>query len=164
MTLYGDQSEFAVGWLYVAAVVEVVPHHAEALQHVAADVDALVAAHAAVFAEQVVAALLARAERDLVQPVRSVSLECLTDRHRSDPVECILETGGEILLVPNASPYERDKLATERNDFVRTHDAMVLQRDTLVHERDDIVRDRDQQIKQLHADLEAEARRRSPGR
>src|SRR6202163_2938905 len=27
-----------------------------------------------------------------------------------DPVECILETGGEILLVPNASPYERDKL------------------------------------------------------
>ena len=28
-----------------------------------------------------------------------------------DPVECILETGGEILLVPNASPYERDKLA-----------------------------------------------------
>ena len=28
-----------------------------------------------------------------------------------DPVECIFETGGEILLVPNASPYERDKLA-----------------------------------------------------
>jgi NAD+ synthase len=28
-----------------------------------------------------------------------------------DPVECIRETGGEILLVPNASPYERDKLA-----------------------------------------------------
>jgi NAD+ synthase len=28
-----------------------------------------------------------------------------------DPVECILETGGEILLVPNASPYERNKLA-----------------------------------------------------
>ncbi len=28
-----------------------------------------------------------------------------------DPVECILETGGEILLVANASPYERDKLA-----------------------------------------------------
>ena len=28
-----------------------------------------------------------------------------------DPVECILETGGEILLVRNASPYERDKLA-----------------------------------------------------
>src|SRR5580658_4808288 len=27
------------------------------------------------------------------------------------PVECIAETGGEILLVPNASPYERDKLA-----------------------------------------------------
>jgi NAD+ synthase len=32
-----------------------------------------------------------------------------------DPVECILETGGEILLVPNASPYERDKLATRQN-------------------------------------------------
>ncbi len=28
-----------------------------------------------------------------------------------NPVECIAETGGEILLVPNASPYERDKLA-----------------------------------------------------
>jgi NAD+ synthase len=27
-----------------------------------------------------------------------------------EPVECIHETGGEILLVPNASPYERDKL------------------------------------------------------
>jgi NAD+ synthase len=26
-----------------------------------------------------------------------------------EPVECIAETGGEILLVPNASPYERDK-------------------------------------------------------
>ena len=32
-----------------------------------------------------------------------------------DPVECILETGGEILLVPNASPYERDKLAVRQN-------------------------------------------------
>ena len=31
-----------------------------------------------------------------------------------DPVECIAETGGEILLVPNASPYERDKLALRR--------------------------------------------------
>jgi NAD+ synthase len=31
-----------------------------------------------------------------------------------DPVECILETGGEILLVPNASPYERNKLAVRR--------------------------------------------------
>ena len=28
-----------------------------------------------------------------------------------EPIECITETGGEILLVPNASPYERDKLA-----------------------------------------------------
>src|ERR1700682_4206369 len=32
-----------------------------------------------------------------------------------EPVECISETGGEILLVPNASPYERDKLAIRRN-------------------------------------------------
>ena len=28
-----------------------------------------------------------------------------------DPVECIHETGGQILLVPNASPYERGKVA-----------------------------------------------------
>ena len=32
-----------------------------------------------------------------------------------DPVECIAETGGEILLVPNASPYERDKLGVRHN-------------------------------------------------
>jgi NAD+ synthase len=32
-----------------------------------------------------------------------------------DPVECIAETGGEILLVLNASPYERDKLAIRQN-------------------------------------------------
>ncbi len=32
-----------------------------------------------------------------------------------DPVECILETGGEILLVANASPYERDKLLIRQN-------------------------------------------------
>jgi NAD+ synthase len=32
-----------------------------------------------------------------------------------DPVECITETGGEILLVPNASPYERDKLAIRQS-------------------------------------------------
>ncbi|MDE3176775.1 MAG: NAD+ synthase [Pseudomonadota bacterium] len=31
-----------------------------------------------------------------------------------DPVECIAETGGEILLVPNASPYERDKLGVRQ--------------------------------------------------
>src|ERR1700720_363220 len=31
-----------------------------------------------------------------------------------DPVECITETGGEILLVPNASPYERGKVALRR--------------------------------------------------
>ncbi len=34
-----------------------------------------------------------------------------------DPVECIAETGGEILLVPNGSPYERDKF------HVRQHHA-----------------------------------------
>jgi NAD+ synthase len=32
-----------------------------------------------------------------------------------DVVECISETGGEILLVPNASPYERNKLAVRLN-------------------------------------------------
>ena len=32
-----------------------------------------------------------------------------------EPVECITETGGEILLVPNASPYERDKLAIRQS-------------------------------------------------
>jgi NAD+ synthase len=32
-----------------------------------------------------------------------------------DPVECIHETGGEFLLVPNGSPYERDKLAIRQN-------------------------------------------------
>ncbi len=32
-----------------------------------------------------------------------------------DPVECILETGGEILLVGNASPYERDNLLIRQN-------------------------------------------------
>ncbi len=32
-----------------------------------------------------------------------------------EPVECIAETGGEILLVPNASPYERDKLVIRRS-------------------------------------------------
>ncbi len=32
-----------------------------------------------------------------------------------DPVECIAETGGEILLVLNASPYERDKLAIRQS-------------------------------------------------
>ena len=33
-----------------------------------------------------------------------------------DPVECIPETGGEILLVPNASPYERGKVAIRADD------------------------------------------------
>jgi NAD+ synthase len=32
-----------------------------------------------------------------------------------DPVECIHETGGQILLVPNASPYERGKLSVREN-------------------------------------------------
>jgi len=32
-----------------------------------------------------------------------------------EPVECIAETGGEILLVPNASPYERDKVGVRQN-------------------------------------------------
>ena len=31
-----------------------------------------------------------------------------------DPVECIAETGGEILLVPNGSPYQRGKHGGER--------------------------------------------------
>jgi NAD+ synthase len=32
-----------------------------------------------------------------------------------DPIECIAETGGEILLVPNASPYERGKVAIRQS-------------------------------------------------
>jgi NAD+ synthase len=32
-----------------------------------------------------------------------------------EAVECIAETGGEILLVPNASPYERDKVGLRQN-------------------------------------------------
>jgi NAD+ synthase len=32
-----------------------------------------------------------------------------------EPVECIAETGGEILLVPNASPYERDKVGVRQS-------------------------------------------------
>jgi NAD+ synthase len=32
-----------------------------------------------------------------------------------DPVECIVETGGEILMTPNASPYERDKHAIRQS-------------------------------------------------
>ena len=36
-----------------------------------------------------------------------------------EPVECIHETGGEILLVPNASPYERDKMSV-RFDIARS--------------------------------------------
>jgi NAD+ synthase len=35
-----------------------------------------------------------------------------------EPVECIAETGGEILLVPNASPYERDKVGARLNIVV----------------------------------------------
>lgn len=33
----------------------------------------------------------------------------------ADVVECLAETGGEILLVPNGSPYERDKTLTRLN-------------------------------------------------
>src|SRR5436309_12843948 len=32
-----------------------------------------------------------------------------------DIVECVAETGGEILLVPNGSPYWRDKTAVRMN-------------------------------------------------
>jgi len=32
-----------------------------------------------------------------------------------EPVECIAETGGEILLVPNASPYEREKVGLRQS-------------------------------------------------
>jgi NAD+ synthase len=32
-----------------------------------------------------------------------------------EPVECIAETGGDILLVPNGSPYEGDKIDTRLN-------------------------------------------------
>ncbi|MFX7571067.1 nitrilase-related carbon-nitrogen hydrolase, partial [Acinetobacter baumannii] len=32
-----------------------------------------------------------------------------------DVVECLAETGAEILLVPNGSPYEDDKLDTRLN-------------------------------------------------
>ena len=32
-----------------------------------------------------------------------------------EPVECIAETGGEMLLVPNGSPYEREKTETRLN-------------------------------------------------
>jgi NAD+ synthase len=40
-----------------------------------------------------------------------VGVPICEDVWQPGPVECIAETGGEILLVPNASPYERDKLA-----------------------------------------------------
>src|SRR4051812_43492494 len=36
----------------------------------------------------------------------------------ADVVECIAETGGEILLVPNGSPYWRDKTAVRLNNAV----------------------------------------------
>ena len=44
-----------------------------------------------------------------------IGLPICEDIWGPDPVECILETGGEILLVANASPYERDKLLIRQN-------------------------------------------------
>src|ERR1700678_1812975 len=44
-----------------------------------------------------------------------IGLPICEDIWGPEPVECIAETGGEILLVPNASPYERDKLAIRQN-------------------------------------------------
>ena len=46
---------------------------------------------------------------------RALGVPICEDIWGPDPVECILETGGEILLVGNASPYERDKLAIRQN-------------------------------------------------
>ena len=44
-----------------------------------------------------------------------IGLPICEDIWGPDPVECISETGGEILLVPNASPYQRDKMAIRQN-------------------------------------------------
>ena len=45
----------------------------------------------------------------------SIGVPICEDIWGPEPVECIAETGGEILLVPNASPYERDKLAIRQS-------------------------------------------------
>ena len=44
-----------------------------------------------------------------------VGIPVCEDIWQADVVECIAETGGEILLVPNGSPYWRDKTATRLN-------------------------------------------------
>jgi NAD+ synthase len=44
-----------------------------------------------------------------------VGIPVCEDIWGADVVECITETGGEILLVPNGSPYSRDKTATRLN-------------------------------------------------
>ena len=44
-----------------------------------------------------------------------VGIPVCEDIWGADVVECIAETGGEILLVPNGSPYWRDKTATRLN-------------------------------------------------
>src|SRR5882672_5081173 len=44
-----------------------------------------------------------------------VGIPVCEDIWGADVVECIAETGGEILLVPNGSPYSRDKTATRLN-------------------------------------------------
>jgi NAD+ synthase len=44
-----------------------------------------------------------------------VGIPVCEDIWGADVVECITETGGEILLVPNGSPYWRDKTATRLN-------------------------------------------------
>src|SRR5262249_43552375 len=42
---------------------------------------------------------------------------------------------------------------TERDEFVRSHDALVLQRDTLAHERDEIRQERDREISKMRDEL-----------
>src|SRR6187401_3706236 len=44
-----------------------------------------------------------------------IGIPVCVDIWGADVVECIAETGGEILLVPNGSPYWRDKTATRLN-------------------------------------------------
>src|SRR3981081_4785835 len=47
-----------------------------------------------------------------------VGIPVCEDIWGADVVECIVETGGEILLVPNGSPYWRDKNAATLNILV----------------------------------------------
>lgn len=44
-----------------------------------------------------------------------IGLPICEDIWKADVVECLAETGAEILLVPNGSPYERDKTDTRLN-------------------------------------------------